>query len=119
MKLTHIFGAGLLAASLFFAGGIAAPVLACGQGECGGGDDGGGGKPDRTKPGRDGEPVEPWVREYFAVCTCLEFETAWGFETKEFREDQARAQCLVLRETTLRCELTDPDAIVGPTPKYK
>lgn len=51
------------------------------------------------KPPQDGDnEYSPYVRQYYALCTCEDFRVAWGFETKEFREYAARNQCLILRE---------------------
>lgn len=49
---------------------------------------------------RDGSDsiVTPYVRQYFAVCSCDKFRVAWGFETREFREMAAREQCEVIRK---------------------
>jgi hypothetical protein len=48
----------------------------------------------------------PGPRIFYAQCTCTEFRTAWGFETKAFREEMARSQCMMLRHKR-QCEVTD------------
>jgi hypothetical protein len=95
------------------------PVFACNDGGCG---------PDRgpipepepptipsvpvpVPPPVEGDtPHVPYVRQYFAVCTCDKFRVGWGFETKEFREQAAKGQCLMLREKR-KCDITSPDLI--------
>ena len=70
--------------------------------------------PEVPTPPNDGDTVySNYVRQYYSICTCDRFRVAWGFETQEFREQAARAQCLILREKK-HCQITDPDVIIGP-----
>lgn len=68
------------------------PAFACGDGSC---------EPPKSPPpslSPPGDtPPSPYVRQFFAVCTCDEMRVAWGFETFEVRKQAAIHQCEVLR----------------------
>ena len=74
-------------------------AIACGNGEC----DPPSPEPEPPKVelplgnGSSSGPTDPYVRQYFAICTCDEFRVAWGFETLEFRRQMAIDQCAMLR----------------------
>ena len=79
---------------------LASPPFACGDGSC---------EPPppppppvvtpNVTPQPDGDSDHtPYIRQYYAICTCDKFKVAWGFETLEFREQAARTQCMILRE---------------------
>ena len=42
----------------------------------------------------DGDSAyDPYVRIYYAICTCDKMKVAWGFESLELRTNKARSQC--------------------------
>ena len=89
--------------ALMFVALTAMKVSACGDGEC----DPIPEPPVVVVPDTpmvDGDSAyDPYVRIYYAICTCDKMKVAWGFESLELRTNKARSQCEIRRTERLKC----------------